>query len=89
MHGTCNLSINLDIVRLSHFSQIYTTSILLDTGSDNSVIISVIFGEDVAFGGVFRCTVGLKDKYGKCMTVCFMAFKAVLYSITNIPHKNY
>ena len=24
----------------------------------------VIFGEDVAFGGVFRCTVGLKDKYG-------------------------
>ena len=26
--------------------------------------VSVIFGEDVAFGGVFRCTVGLKDKYG-------------------------
>ncbi|XP_027037180.1 2-oxoisovalerate dehydrogenase subunit beta, mitochondrial-like isoform X3 [Pocillopora damicornis] len=26
---------------------------------------SVVFGEDVAFGGVFRCTVGLKDKYGK------------------------
>ncbi|ELT94594.1 hypothetical protein CAPTEDRAFT_225843 [Capitella teleta] len=26
---------------------------------------TVIFGEDVAFGGVFRCTVGLKDKYGK------------------------
>ncbi|KAK6170186.1 hypothetical protein SNE40_018640 [Patella caerulea] len=26
---------------------------------------SVLFGEDVAFGGVFRCTVGLKDKYGK------------------------
>lgn len=25
----------------------------------------MIFGEDVAFGGVFRCTVGLKDKYGK------------------------
>jgi len=25
---------------------------------------AVIFGEDVAFGGVFRCTVGLKDKYG-------------------------
>ena len=27
--------------------------------------VVVIFGEDVAFGGVFRCTVGLKDKYGK------------------------
>jgi len=24
-----------------------------------------IFGEDVAFGGVFRCTVGLREKYGK------------------------
>ena len=24
-----------------------------------------IFGEDVAFGGVFRCTVGLQDKYGE------------------------
>uniref|UniRef100_A0A0N5BEV2 2-oxoisovalerate dehydrogenase subunit beta, mitochondrial n=1 Tax=Strongyloides papillosus TaxID=174720 RepID=A0A0N5BEV2_STREA len=28
---------------------------------DNSAII---FGEDVGFGGVFRCTVGLRDKYG-------------------------
>ncbi|RMC13320.1 hypothetical protein DUI87_10855 [Hirundo rustica rustica] len=26
---------------------------------------AVVFGEDVAFGGVFRCTVGLRDKYGK------------------------
>ncbi|XP_030851221.1 2-oxoisovalerate dehydrogenase subunit beta, mitochondrial [Strongylocentrotus purpuratus] len=26
---------------------------------------AVIFGEDVAFGGVFRCTVGLADKHGK------------------------
>lgn len=26
---------------------------------------AVVFGEDVAFGGVFRCTKGLKDKYGK------------------------
>ncbi|KAK6037371.1 Transketolase, pyridine binding domain protein, partial [Cooperia oncophora] len=25
---------------------------------------AVLFGEDVAFGGVFRCSVGLKDKYG-------------------------
>uniref|UniRef100_A0A0R3RH13 3-methyl-2-oxobutanoate dehydrogenase (2-methylpropanoyl-transferring) n=1 Tax=Elaeophora elaphi TaxID=1147741 RepID=A0A0R3RH13_9BILA len=24
-----------------------------------------LFGEDVAFGGVFRCTVGLQEKYGK------------------------
>ncbi|XP_064453869.1 2-oxoisovalerate dehydrogenase subunit beta, mitochondrial isoform X2 [Mirounga angustirostris] len=34
---------------------------------DNSLAkdpTAVIFGEDVAFGGVFRCTVGLRDKYG-------------------------
>lgn len=30
-------------------------------GNDSSALI---FGEDVAFGGVFRCTIGLKDKYG-------------------------
>lgn len=28
---------------------------------DESVLL---FGEDVAFGGVFRCSMGLKDKYG-------------------------
>lgn len=27
--------------------------------------LAVIFGEDVAFGGVFRCTVGLQEKHGK------------------------
>jgi 2-oxoisovalerate dehydrogenase E1 component beta subunit len=26
---------------------------------------AVVFGEDVAFGGVFRCTVGLGEKFGK------------------------
>lgn len=30
---------------------------------------AVVFGEDVAFGGVFRCTVGLQDKYGAFMLV--------------------
>ena len=25
---------------------------------------ALIFGEDVAFGGVFRCTMGLNEKYG-------------------------
>ena len=37
----------------------------------------VIFGEDVAFGGVFRCTVGLKDKYGMAdlrMSNCFVRY---------------
>jgi hypothetical protein len=26
---------------------------------------AMVFGEDVAFGGVFRCTLDLKDKYGE------------------------
>ncbi|XP_075230674.1 branched chain keto acid dehydrogenase E1 subunit beta [Lycorma delicatula] len=26
---------------------------------------AVLFGEDVAFGGVFRCSMGLQEKYGK------------------------
>ena len=25
---------------------------------------SIVFGEDVKFGGVFRCTMGLNEKYG-------------------------
>ena len=33
--------------------------IILDT--DKS---SVLFGEDVKFGGVFRCSIGLNEKYG-------------------------
>ncbi|CAG9830351.1 unnamed protein product [Diabrotica balteata] len=36
----------------------------LDTAlkTDDSALI---FGEDIGFGGVFRCTMGLRDKYGK------------------------
>uniref|UniRef100_A0A8D9FIF4 2-oxoisovalerate dehydrogenase subunit beta, mitochondrial n=1 Tax=Cacopsylla melanoneura TaxID=428564 RepID=A0A8D9FIF4_9HEMI len=26
---------------------------------------AVLFGEDVGFGGVFRCSLGLREKYGK------------------------
>ncbi|KAA0194402.1 hypothetical protein HAZT_HAZT012120 [Hyalella azteca] len=26
---------------------------------------AILFGEDVGFGGVFRCSVGLQDKYGR------------------------
>ncbi len=25
----------------------------------------IVFGEDVGFGGVFRCTVGLQEEFGK------------------------
>ncbi|CAL1270153.1 unnamed protein product [Larinioides sclopetarius] len=41
--------------------QAVTNALDLALAADPS---AVIFGEDVAFGGVFRCTVGLQDKYG-------------------------
>lgn len=28
-------------------------------------LFAVVFGEDVGFGGVFRCTIGLQKKFGK------------------------
>lgn len=31
----------------------------------------VIFGEDVAFGGVFRCTLGLAEMFGMLCGYCF------------------
>ncbi|GBN74874.1 2-oxoisovalerate dehydrogenase subunit beta, mitochondrial [Araneus ventricosus] len=42
--------------------QAVTNALDLALGTDPS---AVIFGEDVSFGGVFRCTVGLQDKYGR------------------------
>ncbi|XP_071800990.1 2-oxoisovalerate dehydrogenase subunit beta, mitochondrial-like [Asterias amurensis] len=42
--------------------QSLTNAMDIALGTDST---AVIFGEDVAFGGVFRCTVGLADKYGK------------------------
>ena len=31
----------------------------------NLASYAVVFGEDIAFGGVFRCAVGLREKFGK------------------------
>lgn len=42
--------------------QSVTNALDIALGTDQT---AVIFGEDVAFGGVFRCTVGLQEKYGK------------------------
>jgi len=38
-----------------------TNSLDIALGKDDKAII---FGEDVKFGGVFRCTMGLNEKYG-------------------------
>ncbi|GIY31785.1 2-oxoisovalerate dehydrogenase subunit beta, mitochondrial [Caerostris darwini] len=45
-----------------NFFQAVTNALDLALAADSS---AVIFGEDVGFGGVFRCTVGLQDKYGR------------------------
>ena len=29
--------------------------------------LAVVFGEDVAFGGVFRCTIDLRNQFGMCL----------------------
>lgn len=50
-----------DVVRMNMFQAINNAlDIALET--DEKLLV---FGEDVAFGGVFRCTMGLQQKYGK------------------------
>ncbi|XP_035220999.1 2-oxoisovalerate dehydrogenase subunit beta, mitochondrial-like [Stegodyphus dumicola] len=50
-----------ETARMNLFQSV-TNAIDTALGVDPS---AVVFGEDVAFGGVFRCTVGLQDKYGR------------------------
>lgn len=44
---------------------------------------TVVFGEDVAFGGVFRCTLDLAKKHGKFFLPLFYCFSQwiILFSI--------
>ena len=42
-----------------------TLLVIITLFSHNVFDFLVVFGEDVAFGGVFRCTVGLQEKHGK------------------------
>ena len=48
---------------------------LLSLGAMWCLSFTVVFGEDVAFGGVFRCTIGLKDKYGRILSYCTIGLK--------------
>ncbi|KJH51798.1 Transketolase, pyridine binding domain protein [Dictyocaulus viviparus] len=48
-------------VEKMNLCQAVNSALHLAMRSDNS---AVVFGEDVAFGGVFRCSVGLKDQFG-------------------------
>ncbi|CAG5118555.1 unnamed protein product [Candidula unifasciata] len=49
-----------ETTRMNLFQSI-TSALDIALAKDSS---AVLFGEDVAFGGVFRCSVGLKEKYG-------------------------
>jgi len=50
-----------ELTRMNMFQSI-TNALDIALSTDPS---ACIFGEDVAFGGVFRCTLGLQDKHGK------------------------
>lgn len=44
---------------------------------------AICFGEDVAFGGVFRCSLGLQEKYGELNLTCtdYSSLFTCFYSI--------
>ncbi|KAJ2629411.1 hypothetical protein H4R22_003331, partial [Coemansia sp. RSA 1290] len=48
--------------RKMNMCQAINDAMRIAMASDNT---AVVFGEDVAFGGVFRCSVGLVDDYGR------------------------
>ena len=61
-----------EVPELRHLTGHKTKSMNLLQAINNALIISlesdptaIVFGEDVAFGGVFRCTIGLQDKFGR------------------------
>jgi 2-oxoisovalerate dehydrogenase E1 component beta subunit len=60
-HADVPSSSDGECARMNMFQSI-NQAIDLALGRDSS---AVVFGEDVAFGGVFRCTIGLQDKYGR------------------------
>ncbi|CAH0553137.1 unnamed protein product [Brassicogethes aeneus] len=56
-----NTSVKGETKKMNMFQAI-NSAMDIAMNSDKSALI---FGEDVGFGGVFRCTMGLRDKYGK------------------------
>ena len=60
-HADVPSSSDGECARMNMFQAI-NQSMELSLANDPS---TVIFGEDVAFGGVFRCTIGLQEKFGK------------------------
>ena len=52
---------NPDDKKLMNLCSTITQTLEIAMDKDDSAII---FGEDVKFGGVFRCTMGMNEKYG-------------------------
>jgi hypothetical protein len=55
-----NLKNPTDLQHMNLCATITNTLDIAMASDDNAII----FGEDVKFGGVFRCTMGLNEKYG-------------------------
>lgn len=49
---------------------------------------AVVFGEDVAFGGVFRCTMGLAEEFGEHCVLLYKRFvlRGAFRSATRIQY---
>ncbi len=48
-------------------------------------VIVVIFGEDVAFGGVFRCTMDLKNQFGGLILCTPLSFGIIIFHSISPP----
>lgn len=57
-------SINIQGSNVEEMTLLAAINNALDLALENDPT-AITFGEDIAFGGVFRCTKGLRDKYGK------------------------
>ncbi|XP_063222827.1 2-oxoisovalerate dehydrogenase subunit beta, mitochondrial isoform X2 [Bacillus rossius redtenbacheri] len=53
--SVCKLRLFVTLKKHIHFNYV----------AENQSPSNVLFGEDVGFGGVFRCSLGLREKYGK------------------------
>ena len=57
-------TIDVICVHIHKSGRVVFTTVFLD-------FYAAIFGEDVGFGGVFRCSANLRDKYGKSSTLSY------------------
>lgn len=59
------------------YARILTSNCSISLSKDDN---AVVFGEDVGFGGVFRCTMGLAEEFGgsDCQNISHAPFDIIL-----------